>query len=244
MRIMKIRAFSTVFLLLIISLPAGAAELSVVPSIGYGISSLKFNRAVGGEDASRFSVVDMGLTVAYNRIYARVGAEVPLGEEYTYGPALIRQLKREDYGISVGYYVRENLSVFGGYSYGKTSIISFDGGGGLPPFPVYTQHLDSGPYLGANYSFYVGKTGTIGLNLAYASMDGSLIIQDSDPGGVSTVENGKTTGYSFGITWSDTFKDKLTYYVSYKQKSYKTDLVTNSIDKNFNIATIGVVFPI
>lgn len=241
---MKIRALSTVFLLLFISLPAGAAELTVVPSIGYGFSSLKFTRSVGGEDASRFSVIDMGLTVAYERYYVRIGAEVPLGEEYTYGPALIRQFKREDYGISVGYYALENLSLFGGYSYGKTSIISFDGGGGLPPYPVYTQHLDSGLYLGANYSFYVGKTGTIGLNLAYASMDGSLIVQDSDPGGVSTRENGKTAGYSFGLTWSDTFKDKLTYYISYKQKSYKTDLVTNSIDKNFNIATIGVVFPI
>lgn len=241
---MKIRTLSIAILPLLYSLSAGAADLTVVPSIGYGVSSLTFTRSVGGEDASRFNIIDLGLTVAYDRLYAKVSAEIPLGEEYTYGPALIRQFKREDYGISGGYYVLDNLSVFGGYAYGKTSIISFDGGGGLPPFPVYTQHLDSGFYLGANYSFFIGKTATIGVNFAYASMDGSLIIQDSDPSGVSTTETGKTTGYSIGFTWSDTIKNKFNYYISYKLKSYKTDLVTNSIDKNFNIVTFGAVFPI
>ena len=184
------------------------------------------------------------MTAAYGRSYLKFSSELPLGEEYTYGPALIRQLKREDFGFSAGYYVLENLSVFGGYSYGKTSIISFDGGGGLPPYPVYTQHLDTGPFIGTTYSFYVGKTGTLGLNLAYASMDGRLVVQDSDPGGISNTENGKTTGFSLGATWSDTYKKKLNYYVSYKQKNYKTDLVTISIDKTFNIFTFGFVFPI
>jgi hypothetical protein len=223
MKIMKIRVLSTFLFLSVLSVSSHGADITLVPSIGYGMSNLKFTRSVGGEDAS---------------------AEIPLGEEYTYGPALIRQVKREDYGYSVGYYVLETLSVFGGYSYGKTSIISFDGGGGLPPYPVYTQHLDEGIYIGANYSIYVGKTGTIGLNLAYADMDGKYIVQDSDPGGVSSSETGKTSGYSFGITWSDTIKNKTTYYVSYKQKSYKTDLVTISIDKAFNIFTFGFVFPI
>lgn len=241
---MKIRALSTFLFLAIFSLPALGEDITLVPSIGYGMSNLKFTRSVGGEDASRFNVVDLGMTVAYKRFYIRGSAEIPLGEEYTYGPALIRQVKREDYGYAVGYYVFDTLSVFGGYSYGKTSIISFDGGGGLPPYPVYTQHLDEGMYLGANYSIYVGKSGTIGFNLAYADMDGKMIVQDSDPGGVSSEETGKTTGYSLGVTWSDTLKDKATYYVSYKQKSYKTDLVTISIDKAFNIFTFGFVFPI
>lgn len=241
---MKIRVLYTFIIILAVAPPTWAADFTVVPSIGYGVSSLKFTRSVGGEDASRFNVVDMGLTIAYDRYYARVSAEIPLGEEYTYGPALIRQFKREDYGVSAGFYILESLSVFGGYAYGKTSIISFDGGGGLPPYPVYTQHLDSGFYLGANYSFFIGKTGTIGVNFAYANMNGSLIVQDSDPGGVSTSESGKTTGYSLGVTWSDTIKEDLTYYISYKIKNYKTDLVTNSIDKNFNIISFGAVFPI
>jgi len=75
-------------------------------------------------------------------------------------------------------------------------------------------------------------------------MDGRLIVQDSDPGGVSTTESGKTSGFSLGVTWSDTYKKKLNYYVSYKQKNYNTDLTTISIDKKFNIVTFGFVFPI
>ena len=241
---MKIRVLTTSLFLVLVSLPALGAEITLVPSIGYGMSNFKFTRSVGGEDLSRFNVIGLGMTAAYKQFYVRGSAEIPIGEEYTYGPALIRQVKREDYGYSVGYYVLETLSVFGGYSYGKTSIISFDGGGALPPYPVYTQHLDEGMYIGANYSLYVGKTGTIGFNLAYADMDGKYIIQDSDPGGVSSTETGKTSGFSLGVTWSDTINKKATYYVAYKQKSYKTDLVTISIDKAFNIFTFGFVFPI
>ena len=239
---MKIRALFAVFMLFTISLPASGEDVIFVPSIGYGMSDFKFSHSGGGQDSSRFNIIDVGLTAAYKRFYIRGYAEIPLGEEYTYGPAVIRQVKREDYGYSIGYYLLENLSVFGGYSYGKTSITSFDGSVG--PYPVYTQHVDSGMYIGANYSFYVGKSGTIGINLAFADMIGELVIEDTDPAGSSSVEEGKTSGFSLGLTWSDTYKDKVTYYAAYKKKSYKTDLTTTSIDKGFNIFTFGFVFPI
>jgi len=223
---------------------ASAAELTMVPSIGYGESNLNFSRSTGESDDSRFNIIDLGMTASYGRYYMKFSTELPLGEEYTYGPAIIRQFKREDFGFTAGYYLRDNLSLFGGYAYGKTSIITFDGGGGTPPYPVYTQHRDTGPFIGANYSLFIGKTGTLGLNLAYADMDGLLIVQDSDPGGISNSESGKTTGFSLGATWSDTYKDKLTYYVAYKRKNYKTDLVTQSVDKTFDIFSFGFVFPI
>ena len=189
---MKIRALFAVFMLFTISLPASGEDVIFVPSIGYGMSDFKFTRSGGGQDASRFNIIDVGLTAAYKRFYIRGYAEIPMGEEYTYGPALIRQVKREDYGYSIGYYLLENLSVFGGYSYGKTSIIALSSGA-----PVYTQHLDSGIYIGANYSIYLGKTGSVGLNLAYADMDGKLtVLNTASP--PSSEANGKTRGISFG----------------------------------------------
>lgn len=241
---MKIRLLPGIILFFVAILPASGKELTIVPSVGYGISSLTFTRSTGETDASRFSVIDLGMTAAYDRFYVKLSSELPMGEEYTYGPTLVRQLKREDFGVSVGYYATENLSLFGGYSYGKTSIISFDGGGGLPPYPVYTQHRDEGMFIGSNYSFFVGKTGTLGLNFAYASMDGRMIVQDTNPGVLPTTETGNTSGFSLGVTWSDTYKKKLNYYVAYKQKNYNTDLTTISIDKKFNIITFGFVFPI
>lgn len=236
--------FSLLFGALGTSLSANAQGITVVPSIGYGMSTLKFDRSVGESDVSRFSMVDFALTAAYKRFYIRANTEVPMGEEYTYGPALIRQFKREDFGVAAGYYFFNTFSVFGGYSYGKTSIITFDGASATPFSAIYTQHRDAGPFIGANYSIYIGKRGSIGINAAYAFMDGALIVQNSDPGGVSTNESGTTSGFSLGLSWSDTLKNKATYYVAYKFKSYKTELTTISINKNFNIISMGFVFPI
>lgn len=71
MKIMKIRALSfAIFLLIIISLPARAEELTMVPSIGYGFSSFHFLSTTGRDDNARFSIVDFALTAAYKRLYA------------------------------------------------------------------------------------------------------------------------------------------------------------------------------
>ncbi len=241
---MKTGALIIVALLVALCPAAKAADVGIIPSLGFGLSSLDFTRSTGEQDNSQFNIVDIGITATYQRFYASTNAQLPFSDEYTYGPALIRQFKRQDFGISLGYYVLDSLSVFGGYSYGKTAIISFDGGSGLPPYPVYTQHLDSGPFIGANYSMNVGKSGSLGLNVAYADMDGLYVVQDSDPGGVSTHEEGKTSGFSIGVSWSGTIDNKFNYYVTYKQKSYRTDLVTISIDKNFNIVTAGISLPL
>jgi len=241
---MKSKAALLASVLLLYTFSVQAADITMVPSIGYGQSHLNFDRSTGESDVSQFNIIDLGMTASYGRYYIKLSSEMPLGEEFTYGPALIRQFKREDFGLTAGYYFRDDLSVFGGYSYGKTSIITYDGSGGLPPYAVYTQHRDSGPFIGANYSIFVGKTATVGLNVAYASMDGLLIVQDSNPGGVSNTESGKTNGFSFGLTWSDTYKGKVTYYVAYKVKNYKTELVTQSVNKTFNIVSFGFIFPI
>jgi hypothetical protein len=240
---MKSKAALLASFLLLYTFSAQAADVTMVPSIGYGQSHLNFDRSTGESDVSQFNIIDLGMTASYGRYFVKVSSEMPLGEEYTYGPALVRQFKREDFGVTAGYYFRDDLSVFGGYSYGKTSIITFDGSS-TTPHAIYTQHRDSGPFIGANYSIFVGKTATIGLNVAYANMDGEFIIQDSDPGGYSTNQSGTTDGFSFGATWSDTYKNKVTYYVAYKVKNYKTDLVTQSVDKTFNIVSFGFIFPI
>lgn len=238
MKIMKIRALSAVFFLLIISLPAGAEELTMVPSVGYGFSSFHFLSSTGRDDRARFSIVDFALTAAYARFYVRVNAEVPMGQEITTSGTDIRQFQREDYSVAAGYGVLDNLSIFGGFSSGKTSIITYTAAS-----TVYTRHTDNGPFIGASYNYDVGDNASIGLSLAYAFMNGSYSRFVAGTG-LTDDESGNTSGLSMGITWSDSYRDKATYYLSYKYKSYNSVLETRSIGKIFNIFTFGFIFPI
>lgn len=234
---MKFKTLLTGLILLLCATTSNADELNIVPSIGFGQSFLSFKRT-GLVDESRFNIVDLGLSASYGAYYLKVNTEMPLGQVYTASASAIRQYKREDFGATAGYYLNDNLSVFGGYAYGKTSVITNE-----PSNTVYTEHQDGGPFVGINYSLFLGKTGTLGLNLAYAYEDGSLKVvnTDSTP---DTSESGRTDGYSLGATWTDTYKDKLTYYVGYKWKRYNTNLVGGTIKKTFDIFTFGFIFPI
>ena len=233
---MKNKTLSAIFFLSTLSLPTSAAELTLVPSIGFGFSSLNFQPTSGLVDKARFSIVDFALTAAYERYYVRINAEVPLGQETTSSGGIIRQFQREDFGLAVGYILPANFSVFGGISSGKTSIVTYNG-----TDIIYTRHEDRGPFVGINYNYSVDDNAAISLSLAYAFMDGSY--SRFVAGGTSTAETGKTSGLSMGVTWSDRYRNEATYYLSYKYKSYNSVLQTRSINKIFNILTLGFIFP-
>lgn len=220
--------------------PVAAGELTFVPSVGYGVSNLDFSRSTGESDDTRFNMIDLGLTASYDNYYLKLSGEMPLGEEFTAAPGLVRQIKREDFGVSLGYYLTDKASLFGGYSYGKTSIITNN----ISSYAIYTQHRDHGLFVGGSYSVFVGKTGSLSFNLAYADMFGLLTVEDTNPAGSDSSNAGKTNGFSLGVTWSDTYKDKLTYYLAYKRKDYFSNLGPVSVNKNFEIVTFGFIFPV
>lgn len=227
------------FILLSLTPSARGEDFTIIPSIGFGFSDLEFKRSFGSSDNSRFNTFELALTGTYKRSYVRVNAEIPLSTEFTHNPGLVRETQRQDYGVALGYYVSDNVSIFGGYSTGRTSIVTFIG-----QYALYTEHRDKGPFFGANYSFYIGDKATLAFNLAYASMDGELIVESTDPLGPRGTLSGDTKGYSFSATWSDKFKNKANYYISYKIKEYETDLPGVTIDKSFKILTLGFLFPL
>jgi len=236
---MKIKFLPLALLLVFYSFPATAAELVFVPSIGFGESYLNFSRSTGEVDDSRFNIVSLGMTASYGNYYLKVDSDIPMGDAFSNAPGQIRQFKREDFGATAGYYINDHFSVFTGYAYGKTSIVTIKTGS-----QVYTEHQDAGPYIGANYSVFLGKTGTLGLNVAYADESGLLTVNQI--GGSNITQTGSTTGYSVGATWTDIYKNKLTYYFGYKWKRYTTDLAGGaaSVKKTFDIFTFGFVFPV
>jgi len=219
---------------------AHASDLVLVPSIGYGLSTLKFNRSTAVEDKSSFNTVDLGLTAAYKRFYVRFNTEMPLTSDYNYGSSLIRQVKREDWGMVGGFYLLDSLSLFTGVSYGKTSIIDLKGS---PVVGTYTTYTDTGPFIGANYQFNIGKQSTIGLNVAFAVMNGELAVNSTD-GSVNTKDTGTTGGFSLGASWNSKYGESANYYVALKLKSYKSELTSLTIQKDISILSFGVVFPL
>ena len=219
---------------------ARASDLVLVPSVGYGLSTLKFNRSTAVEDKSSFNTVDLGLTAAYKRFYLRFNTEMPLTADYIYGSSLIRQIKREDWGLVGGFYLLDSLSLFTGISYGSTAIIDL---AGAAPVATYTRHTDTGPFIGANYQFNIGKQSTIGLNVAFAVMNGELAVNATD-GSVNTKDTGTTGGFSLGASWNSKYRDAANYYVALKLKSYKSELTSLTIQKDISILSFGVVFPL
>ena len=93
---MKTGTIATCGILMLASLGARAAELAVVPSVGLGHSNMDFKRSIGENDVATFNVAEIALTVSYRGFFIRGNTELPFGEAYTYGPALVRQFKRED----------------------------------------------------------------------------------------------------------------------------------------------------
>ncbi len=74
-------------------------------------------------------------------------------------------------------------------------------------------------------------------------MSGAYLREDLNVGG-DIYESGSTTGFSFGLTWSDTFRGKANYFVAYKMKNYSATLTIQNITNNFNIFSLVFVFPI
>lgn len=235
---MRTRILAAGLVLILGSLEARAEDLTVVPSVGYGFSNFAFTNVQSGiDEKAQFDIVDFAMTAARGRVYLRLNSEIPLGEEYSIVNG-VRKYKRQDYSFALGYYLADSLSLYGGYSYGKTSVLII-GTGSLVTF------TDSGPFVGAIYSFPVGDLANIAISGAYAAMDGSRASSSS-----AGTDIGNTNGFSLGITWSDTYRGNANYYVSYKHKSYLSQLVnsdtfaSSSYEKRFNIFSLGFVFPI
>lgn len=223
----------------LLSTPALASDWTIVPSVGYGLTNLKFNRSTATQDQSSFNMLDLGLTAARKRFYLRINTELPMTADYIYGSSFIRQVKREDLGLVAGYSLFNSLSVFTGISYGKTSIIDTQN---TSPTAVLTQYIDSGPFLGTNYRKDIGKKSSISLNVAFALMGSTLLVKDN-AGTIPIDDTGTTSGFSFGVSWNSQIHDKGNYFISLRLKDYRSELNTLSVRKDISVLSFGFVFP-
>ena len=243
-------------------------EVSIIGGMGYNIKRAEFS--VGNKPFKpEFTTVDLSIIAAYKSFYVKAGFDQSIKDHFQINntPSSdgridngIIQLQREDADITIGYNVINNISIFAGYTRGETSGISttsidINGSGPTLETSIFHSTLSfkqTGPFIGASYSYYLQDSGAFNFSLAYADLDGDIVFSEAKTF-FTTAETtlssfeiqGKSTGLSYGVTWTDQFSENMLYNISLKIKRYKFDgpLAPGGddfdFDDNYNIVSIS-----
>ena len=248
-------------------------EINIVASATYAYKSLDFE--VGNKRFKpKFTTLDWAITAAYKKAFVKINFDQSIKDHNQVNNTLDGSgafdntrttLSREDSGLTIGYSVLNNVSIFGGYKYGKTSgvdtgqikQVTFTGPPGGTRF--YTDNssisfTEDGPFLGVSYSHLLKKSGTVNFSFAYANLDGESSFNRVEPdpvtGDLTVFINDTSTGDSTGISYSISYTDKLVesinFTIALKSTRYEFDgpsppVVTDEtdFDEIYNIFSIG-----
>jgi len=150
------------------------------------------------------------------------------------------KLSRNDRNITIGYYTKNNLSVFLGYLTGETedrysSPNKFNESGNI-------TFSESGLYVGANYIILLSP-GAISINVAYALLNGTYDAtyqNDNDFGAIS--HSGDTTGVSIGAKYVSPWNKQINIFVAAKINLFQFDSNSFDSEEKFYIAQAGASY--
>ena len=148
-------------------------------------------------------------------------------------------LSRSDRSLTLGYYIKNNVSVFVGYLTGDTEDAYSS--------PLYNEtgtisFTEKGPFAGANYLLYFSK-GALSLNFAYALLKGeSEVTYKIGPASDKTLYKGDTSGISLGAKYVGQWMQNINYYIGGKINLFKFDATSFNTKENFYIAQAGVTY--
>lgn len=233
----------------------GAAELGFMGAAGLQFKQLTMEQTFSGVDSQELSAGNAGDLTAtlpaltlqgiifYDAFYAALKIESGLSTEgvesdipfTTAGTNLSTDVGRDDFSLSVGYKVWQDLSVFGGYMSGKTELTPETGtcAGTCPNIASqmaddtrreYRQEYEEqGVFFGASYGWEIGP-GRLGTSLAYALMDGQYTDNFIADGGSQEFDyQGDSKGLSAAVTWSAPINERFGYFVDGRLQSYSMD---------------------
>lgn len=251
---------------------AGAAELGLVGAAGLQFKQLNMEQTFsgvsslsGGGGSGELTAMLPALTlqgiVFYDALYAAVKVETGLTTEgvdsdipfTTENTDLSTDVSRDDFSISVGYKVWQDLSLFGGYMYGKTeltpesaacdsvsilcvntaSFMNRAGGG-----EYRQEYEESGFFVGTSYGWDIGP-GRLSASLAYAMMDGKYSDNYRDEDGPLKFDfEGDSNGLSVATTWSAPINDRFAYFVDGRLQHYSMDASDQTGNAAFSTAQV------
>jgi len=242
-------------------------EISIVGGVAYSLKSEEFT--VGGKPFKpEFTTIDWSLIAAYKSSYIKLNYDqsvkddsilnnTPSGNGGLDNSVLL--FSREDSGITIGYSVLDSLTLFAGYTRGRTDVLGFSDVSGrvtaLPP-EIRNRNIDititeKGPFVGASYIHYLKDSGSFNFSVAYAQLDGVLSFKTADTdvetGTVTVISEsseGDSTGFSYSVTWTDQFSEDILYNITLKRTEYNFDgspIRNESLDFDniYNIFSIG-----
>ena len=97
---------------------------------------------------------------------------------------------------------------------------------------------EEGFFGGASYTFDFGARGQLGLSLAYAHLPATLGTSFYSTTRTESVQDGTTSGLSYGLRWAGLLVPGLDYNVGYKLHSYRfKDETPDPLDPNLDSST-------
>ena len=189
-----------------------------------------------------FTMLSVTGGIAVQRFYLTANVERSLFDaelEDAVNPGDKDTLSRSDNSVTLGFYIKNNLSIFAGYLTGKTedeySSPSIEETGEI-------SFSEKGPFAGVNYLLLFSK-GAVSLNFAYAFLDGEYE-QSWKNNQVSGYEKykGDTSGVSVGAKYVGQWTKQLNYYAGGKVNLFKFDSEQFDTEENFYIAQAGVTY--
>jgi len=191
--------------------------------LSFNVKRLEFNIPILHVNPD-FNTLAINASRFYGRTYLSAEHEILVTDDTAYvfntggGVQNTLAFDRKDSGLTVGHNVWRGLSVFGGYKYGATTITALSASSDSQEFTNKT----SGPFVGVSYGFRLGD-GVLGVSIASADFKTKTEWRFLGPDGAATGPDipGKTTGNSYGVTWSAPLTKELQYRLSLKINRYK-----------------------
>lgn len=169
---------------------------------------------------------------------------------------------RNDYSLTFGWLMADELSLFAGYKSGRTLTSrpgrTIDETNVIRATDISSEFAESGPFIGASYNKRLGH-GIFVLTGAYAYMSGDFhaegdeLIADNQvpPNDFAATEkalsyDGHTNGLNFNISWNVPVSDHTSYYFGAKYQRYEfsadTDITWEFYDRRFGLPATVYLF--
>jgi len=163
---------------------------------------------------------------------------------------------RQDLDLLLVYQLSKQISFFGGYKFGETSLDSISREDEDGPIRKESYQQD-GPFVGISINWIIEDAGRLSLSIAYADLDATnQFVSDgdgADPGedpefdDITGSTTGKTTGYSFNLSWTLPLKGNWLYRARLRFNQYQQDInyegvEFKDIDEDSTSLLMGLVY--
>lgn len=214
-------------------------EVSITPSIAYGYGEFKYDYHITDTTLSG-GFIDYGINFGYEDYFIYVSGQQMLKEDSYSGYDALDKVNiykgdgdRNQYSITLGYFLKSNLGLFVGYRdtkvenserylYQEDKIFQQNG----KDFKFENAEIkEYGFFAGASYGWYIESLeGAINAKVGLAYQDWNANI----PFGVITKYSSNGLGANLGVGWSSMFSENSNYFINIDSYYYKYDKVTNA----------------